>query len=131
MQRLAITTLGALVIGIGGFIHDSAAAQTPARLSACSPYESTIYFAPGSSGLSTFSGDTIHRVAQEARACGASGVIVEAAAEGDRATTVATALRAQGLKAVIVPAPLLAPYGESIVGRSVTLRVAAPGAGLS
>lgn len=131
MQRLTIKTLGALAIGISGFVCDSASAQTPVKLSACPQYESTIYFAPDSAGLNAFSGYTIEKVAQDARACGAKGVIVQAATEGDRADTVATALRAQGLKAVIIPSPALALSDESIVSRSVTLRVAAPGASLS
>lgn len=132
MQRLTIMILGALAIGLSAFVCDQASAQTaanmaPVSLKSCPKYESTVYFAPDSTGLNAYSDYTIDRMAEDAKACGAKGVIVQAADAGERAATVATALRAHGLKAVIVPSPAIALSGETIVNRSVILRVAAPG----
>lgn len=136
MQRLTIMTLGALAIGFGAFVYDKASAQTsanmaPISLQSCPKYESSVYFAPNSADMNAYGVYTIGKVAQEAKACGAKGVVVQAAADGDRADAVASALRAKGLKAVIVPSQALALSEETIVNRSVTLRVATPGARLS
>ena len=128
MQRLTLMTLGALAIGLGGFSYDKASAQTSASNAAlCPKYESTVYFSPNSAELNAYSDYTIVRIAEAAQACGAKGIVVQAAADGDRAQTVASALRAKGLKAVIVPSQALALSGETIVARSVVLRVADPG----
>jgi hypothetical protein len=56
---------------------------------------------------------------------------VQAAADGARAQSVASALRSKGIKAVVIPSPALALSGETIVARSVTLRVAEPTARFS
>ncbi len=131
MQRLTAMTLGAFAIGLAGCAYDAASAQTPAGKSgACPAYESTVYFAPNSAELSSFSDSTIVRIAADARACGAKGIVVRAAADGDRAQTVATALRSKGLKAVVVPSSAIALSGETMIARSVVLRVASPGARL-
>ncbi len=131
MQRLTAMTLGAFAIGLAGYAYDAASAQTPAaNAAACPTYESTVYFAPNSAELNSYSDYTIVRIAEAARACGAKGIVVQAAADGDRAQTVATALRSKGLKAVIVPSSALALAGETMIARSVVLRVANPGSGL-
>lgn len=127
MQRLTIMTLGALAIGFSAFVYDKASAQTPGKLETCPKYESTVYFSPNSAELNAYSDYTISKVAKETQACGAKGVIVQAAAEGERADTVATALRSKGIKAVVVPSPALAQSEETIVNRSVIIRVALPG----
>lgn len=128
MQRITAMTLGALAIGFAGFAYDAASAQTPASTpAACPKYESTVYFSPNSAELNAYSDDTIVRIAKAAQACGAKGIVVQAAADGDRAQTVATALRAKGIKAVIVPSQELALSGEAMINRSVILRVALPG----
>lgn len=131
MQRLTMMTLGALAIGFSAFVYDKASAQTPAQMAgfeACPRYDSTVYFAPNSAGLNAYSDYTIVKVAEDAKACGAKGVIVQAADEGDRANTVATALRSHGIKAVIVPSSAIAQSEETIINRSVIIRVAVPGA---
>ena len=51
--------------------------------------------------------------------------------DGARAQSVASALRSKGIKAVVIPSPALALSGETIVARSVTLRVAEPTARFS
>ena len=128
MQRLTIMTLGALAVGFAGFAYDKASAQTPvAQTAACPKYDSTVYFAPESAELSSFSEKTIGTIVKAAQACGAKGIVVQAAADGDRAQRVATALRAKGLKAVIVPTPAIAQSQEAMINRSVILRVATPG----
>lgn len=132
MQRLTVMTLGALAIGLAGYAYDAASAQTPAgKMAACPKYESTVYFSPDSAELSTYSNYTIVRIVNDAQACGSKGVVVQSAADDNRAQTVASALRAKGLKAVIVPSPALAQSDEAMINRSVVLRVAAPGTRLS
>ena len=132
MQRLTAMTLGALAIGLAGYAYDAASAQTPAsKLVACPKYESTVYFSPNSAELSTYFDYTIVRIANDAQACGSKGVVVQSAADDNRAQTVASALRAKGLKAVVVPSPALAQSDEAMINRSVVLRVAAPGTRLS
>lgn len=128
MQRLTLMTLGALAIGLAGFACDTASAQTSASKAAvCPKYESTVYFSPNSAELNAYSDYTIVRIAEAAQACGAKGIVVQAAADGDRAQTVASALRSRGLKAVIVPSQALAQSDETMIARSVILRVADPG----
>ena len=132
MERLTAMTLGALAIGLAGFAYDAASAQTPAgKTAACPKYDSTVYFSPNSAELSTYSYYTIVRIVNDAQACGSKGVVVQSAADDNRAQTVASALRAKGLKAVIVPSPALAQSDEAMINRSVVLRVAAPGTRLS
>jgi len=131
MQRLTLMTLGALAVGLAGHAHDASAQTSASKASACPAYESTVYFAPDSTELNTFSDYTIVRIAEEARACGAKGIVVQAAADGARAQSVASALRSRGIKAVVIPWPALALSGETIVARSVTLRVAEPTARFS
>lgn len=132
MQRLTTMTLGAFAIGLAGFAYDAASAQTPAsKPAACPKYESTVYFSPNSAELSSFSDSTIVRIAADARACGSKGIVIQAAADGDRAQTVASALRSKGLKAVVVPSSALALSSETMIARSVILRVAEPGTRLS
>jgi hypothetical protein len=123
MQRLNLMTLAAIAIGFGAYAYDAASAQTR---STCPTYESTVYFAPNSASLNEFSDYTINKMATDAKACGAKGVVVEAAADGERAKIVADALRTKGIKAVIVPAPALAQSAETILNRAVVLRVATP-----
>lgn len=132
MQRLTLMTLGALAVGLAGYAYDEASAQTPAGKSAsCPRYESTVYFSPNSAELNAYSDYTIVTIAEAAQACGAKGIVVQAAADGERARTVATALRAKGLKAVIVPSQEIAQSDEAMINRSVILRVTAPGTRLS
>ena len=137
MQRLTVMTLGALAIGLAGYAYDAASAQTSAgmapagKMAACPKYESTVYFSHDSAELSTYSNYTIVRIVNDAQACGSKGVVVQSAADDNRAQTVASALRAKGLKAVIVPSPALAQSDEAMINRSVVLRVAAPGTRLS
>jgi len=132
MQRLSWITLGALAVGVAGYAYDAASAQTPTSKSAsCPPYESTVYFSPNSAELNAYSDYMIVTIAEAAQACGAKGIVVEAAADDGRARIVATALRAKGLKAVIIQSQELAQSDEAMVNRSVILRVAVPGTRLS
>ena len=120
MQRLTAMTIGAALLGLGGFVYD-ASAQTSAR---CPSHESVVYFAPGSKALNEHSSYAIERMAEAAHACRANGVVVQAAAGPERANVVATALRQRGVKAVILPMPGLMPTGDTMVARLITLRVA-------
>ena len=125
MQKLTAMTIGAFLIGLCGFAYD-ASAQTPLKAN-CPTREATIFFAPDSAELNKFTAYTVNEVADAAQACGAKGVIVQVPTSDERAVVVATALRDRGLKAVIVPSPIMAPADSGMMSRAVVLRVAATG----
>lgn len=117
-------TIGAVLIGLCGFALD-ASAQTS---KACAKHEAVVYFAPESSSLNEYSDYAIDRMAEAARACGAQGVVIQATASNrDRTFAVASALSGRGVKPVIVPAGGLQPLGDTMVARSVTIRVSDTG----
>jgi hypothetical protein len=120
MNRLTAMTLGAALIGLGGFVYDSASAQTPA---ACPSHEATVYFSQDSNALNAHQSYAIVTMAETARACGAKGVVVQTVGDGDRAKAVAAALKQRGVKTTIVTLPALALSGDTLLARSVTLRV--------
>lgn len=121
MQRLTIMTLGAAFIGLCGYAVDAQAQVAPP----CPAFESVVYFPHGSSELNEYSDFAIDSMAKTARTCGANSVVVQAPATGKRADAVASALRNYGVKAVIVPMPTLGFSGDTMVARSVVLRVEA------
>ncbi len=120
MNRLTLMTMGAAMIGFCGFIADTAAAQTPA---ACPSHEAVVYFAPDSAALNSEQNYALVSMAEAARTCGAKSVVVQANGDAERAKTVAAALRQRGVKTTIVTGSTLALYGDTMLGRSVTLRV--------
>ena len=121
MQRLTAMTIGAALLGLAGFVYDSAAAQAP---KACSTRAVDIYFEKDSAEFNAFSQQLVERMAQEARSCGSKQVVVENASGPDRANAVSEKLRSLGVKVIFSPQRVVAPAGESIADRSVTLRVA-------
>ena len=121
MIRLTTLTLGSAMLGHLGFVADSAIAQTSA---ACPSHEAVVYFAADSATLDSEQNFAVASMAEAARSCGASGVLVQASDDGERARAVATALGQRGVKATIVAQPALALSGDTMMARSITLRVA-------
>jgi hypothetical protein len=121
MIRLTTLTLGSAMLGHLGFVADSAIAQT---LAACPSHEAVVYFSADSATLDSQQNFAVVSMAEAARSCGASGVLVQANDDGERARAVATALGQRGVKATIVAQPALARSGDTMIARSITLRVA-------
>lgn len=121
MTRLTALTIGAALIGFCGFVADSANAQTQA---ACPSHEAVVYFAPDSTALNSQQSFAVVSMAEAARTCGAKAVVVHANGDGDRARAVATALSQRGVHATIVAQPALGLSGDTMIARSITLRVA-------
>lgn len=121
MTRLTALTIGAAMIGFCGFIVDSASAQTP---DACAEREAVVYFAPDSVALNAEQSFAIVNMAEAARRCGSNDVVIHASGNAERAKAVATALRQRGVKSTIVAQPMLLLGGDTMLARSITLRVA-------
>jgi hypothetical protein len=121
MQRLTAMTLGAVLIGLCGFVYDQASAQTP---QACSQREIDVYFERDSTAFNEFSKQLVERVAQEARNCGSRQVVVKAASGAERAQAVSSAFNKLGVKVILVPTSVSAPQSDSVADRAVTIRVA-------
>lgn len=121
MTRLTSLTLGAAMLGFLVFVADSAIAQPSA---ACPSHEAVVYFAAGSATLNSEQNFAVVSMAEAARSCGATGVLVHSNGDGERARAVATALSLRGVKATIVAQPALALSGDTMIARSITLRVA-------
>ncbi len=121
MQRLTAMTIVAALLGLAGFVYDSATAQAP---KACSTRAVDIYFEKDSTEFNAFSQQLVERMAQEARSCGSKQVVVENAAGPSRANAVSQKLRSLGVQVIFVPQKAAAPAGDSIADRAVTLRVA-------
>jgi len=121
LTRLTAFTVGAAIIGFCGFIADSATAQTP---SSCPSHEAVVYFAPNSTVLNSQQNFAVVSMAEAARTCGAKGVLIHANGDGERARAVATALSQRGVEATIVAQPALGLSGDTMIARSITLRVA-------
>jgi len=126
MQRLTAMTLGAAMIGLCGFIYDANAqspTQPPAAPVVCPSHDVTVYFAPGSSELNTYSQSTIDIVARAASACGARGVALVSMGGAERAEAVADALLVRGVTPFVSQAVGIIPISDGVASRSVTLRV--------
>ena len=121
MQRLTLMTIGAALIGFGGFAYDSAVAQTPAS---CSSREVSIYFDKDSTEFNKFSQQLVERVATEAKACGAKQVVAEVKSGPDRAEAVSHAFQDLGVKVIVTGTPEVVPASESVADREVVVRVA-------
>jgi hypothetical protein len=121
MTRLTSLTLGAAMLGFLVFVADSAIAQTSA---ACPSHEAVVYFAADSATLNSEQNFAVVSMAEAARSCGATGVLVHSNGDGESARAVATALSLRGVKATIVAQPALALSGDTMIARSITLSVA-------
>ena len=121
MQRLTLMTAGALLLGFGGFVYDSAVAQTPAS---CSSREVSIYFDKDTTEFNKFSQQLVERVGTEAKACGARQVVAEVKSGPDRAQAVSHAFQDLGVKVIVVGNPRAVPAAESVADREVIVRVA-------
>lgn len=121
MTRLTAMTIGAAMIGFCGFVADPAKAQATYP---CPSHEAVVYFAPDSVVLNSQQNFAVVSMAEAARTCGAKGVLIHANGDGERARAVATALSQRGVQATIVAQPALGLSGDTMIGRSITLRVA-------
>lgn len=124
MQRLTAMTIGAALLGLAGFVYDSATAQAP---KVCSTRAVDIYFEKDSTEFNAFSQQLVERMAQEARSCGSKQVVVENAAGPKRADAVSQKLRSLGVQVIFGPQKAATPAGDSIADRAVTLRIAGKG----
>ena len=122
MKRLTAMTLGAALIGLGGFVYDSASAQGPEL---CPKHEATVYFHQDSSVLNAHQNFAVDTMAAAAHTCRAETVLVQGVGNIERARAVATALKQRGVKTTVVALPSLGFTGDTMTARSVTLRVAA------
>jgi len=120
MQPLTALTVGAAIIGLRGFVYDSASAQAPAS---CPGRAVSIYFDADSTAFNAFSQQLVERVATDAKACSGQ-VVAEVKSGPDRAKAVSDAFQRLGVKVVLAGQPSLAPAAESVADRAVVIRVA-------
>ena len=121
MRALTAMTIGAAMIGLAGFVYDTATAD---QTMACPDRESAVYFENGKTRLNEFSNVVIDRVAAEAKACGAREVVAETNSNA-RAQAVANAFEARGLQVVVVTPPRAAPVSDDgfIANRTAKVRL--------
>jgi len=119
MKALTAMTLGAAMIGLAGFVYDTAIADEPMS---CSDREAAVYFEKDKTSLNEFSKVVIERVAAEAIACGATQVVAETNSEA-RAKAVSKAFEARGLQVIVVTPPALPAAEEFIAGRTAQVRL--------
>jgi hypothetical protein len=121
MKALTAMTVGAAMIGLAGFVYDTATAD---QLMACPDREAAVYFENGKTRLNDFSNVVIDRVAAEAKACGAHEVVAETSSDA-RAKAVAKAFEARGLQVVVVTPPPLVPVSDDgfIASRAAHVRL--------
>ncbi len=127
MQKLTLMTVGALLIGFGGFIYDAANAQSlyakdPA---VCSSREVSIYFDKDTTEFNKFSQQLVERIAADAKACGAKQIVAEVKSGPERAQAVSHAFNDLGVGVIVTGNPKLIPATETLADREVVVRVAA------
>ncbi len=118
MQKLKAMTLGAVLIGLAGFVYDTASAQQPA---ACPQREVALYFEKGAAEFNDMSKQLVQRVAMEAKACGAKQVVAETKT-GERAQAVSEAFEPFGIRVILV-SQRLSTSGDAISDRTATVRL--------
>lgn len=128
MQRLTAMTIGAAMLALCGFVYDANAqppsTQAPAEPAVCPTHDVTVYFAPGSSELSSYAQSTLDMFAHAASSCGARGVVLVSTGAPDRTEAVADALKARGVAPMVSRGMGITPVSDGVAARSVTLRVA-------
>jgi hypothetical protein len=121
MQSLTALTLGALALGTAAFAYDASTGQTPAM---CSSHQASVYFERNSVEFNNFAMAVIDRVAQDARACGASQVVAQARTDSAHADAITRAFASKGLGVVLVGSPATAPQPSDFVAdRAVGVRL--------
>jgi hypothetical protein len=118
MKALTAMTLGAAMIGLAGFVYDTATADEPS----CSDREAAIYFEKDKTGLNEFSKVVVERIAAEAKTCGATQVVAETNSDA-RAKAVSKAFEAHGLNVIVVTPPALPAAEEFVAGRLAQVRL--------
>jgi len=120
MQTLTAMTLGALILGAGAFVYDTASAQE----ASCDGREVSVYFEKGKSEINDFSKAVVERVAAEAKACGITTVVADTKVDGRRAAAIAKAFQPSGVKVVLAGNPALALVTvDFIADRAATVRL--------
>ena len=130
MQKLTLMTVGALLIGLGGFVYDAANAQSlnPQSLYAkdpvpCSSREVSIYFDKDTTAFNKFSQQLVERIAADAKACGARHIVAEVKSGPERAQAVSHAFNDLGVSVILTGNPKLVPAAETLADREVIVRV--------
>lgn len=118
MQKLTAMTLGAILIGLAGFVYDTASGQQP---TACPQREVALYFEKGATEFNDMSKQLVQRVALEAKACGAKQVVAETKG-GERAAAISQAFEPFGVRVILV-SPRLSTSGDGISDRTATVRL--------
>lgn len=125
MQKLTLMTVGALLIGFGGFIYDAANAQSLyAQETSCSR-EVSIYFDKDTTEFNKFSQQLVERVAADAKTCGAKQIVAEVKSGPERAQAVSHAFNDLGVGVILTGNPKLVPMTETVADREVVIRLAA------
>ena len=121
MQTLTAMTVGALTLGVAAFAYDSSTGQAPAM---CSSHEASVYFERNSTQFNNFAMAVIDRVAQDARACGASQVVAQTSMDQAHADAITRAFASKGLDVVLAGPPNTAPRGSDFIAdRAAVVRL--------
>ncbi len=127
MQKLTLMTIGALMIGFGGFVYDMASAQGlyAKDSAACSAREVSIYFDKDTTQFNTYTQQLVERVAANAKECGARQVVADVKSGPERAQAVSHAFNDLGVGVILTGNPRHVPATETLADREVVIRVAA------
>lgn len=127
MQKLTLMTVGALLIGFGGFVYDQASAQPlhAQQAASCSGREVSIYFDKDTTAFNKFSQQLVERVAADAKACGATQIVADVKSGPERAQAVSHAFNDLGVGVILTGNPKRVPATETLADREVVIRVAA------
>ena len=121
MQTLTAMTIGALALGAAAFAYDSSTGQTPGR---CPTHQASVYFEKDATGLNVFSEAVIDRIAQEARACGASQVVAQTSLGPAHADAISRAFASKGLGVIVASSTPVAPQAtEFVADRAAVVRL--------
>jgi ABC-type sugar transport system substrate-binding protein len=113
MSALTMMTVSAALIGLVGFVYDTATAD---KAMACPDRAASVYFETGKTNLNPFSEAVIDRVAAEAKACGAAQVVAQADSEA-RAKAVSKAFESRGVDVVVVTPPAPPPSDDGFIAQ--------------
>lgn len=127
MQKLTLMTIGALLIGAGGFVYDAANAQSlyATDPASCSAREVSIYFDKDTTEFNKFTQQLVERLADNAKVCGTRQVVAEVKSGPERAQAVSHAFNDLGVGVIVTGNPRLVPAAETLADREVVIRVAA------
>ena len=127
MQKLTLMTIGALLIGAGGFVYDAANAQSlyATDPASCSAREVSIYFDKDTTEFNKFTQQLVERLADNAKVCGTRQVVAEVKSGPERAQAVSHAFNDLGVGVIVTGNPRLVPAAETLADREVVIRLAA------